>query len=134
MTRRNDPEREMVRRCSPFAPPAIVAAFLIGAATGGWDAGWSAAIGVAIVFANFTAHALSLARAARVSLTALYAVALGGFVVRLAVITAILVLLTKLEWFSVVAFVIALVPSTVVLLAAEMKLLSGRMQMDLWTL
>jgi len=124
----------MVRRCSPFAPPAIVAAFLIGAATGGWDAGWSAAIGVAIVFANFTAHALSLARAARVSLTALYAVALGGFVVRLAVITAILVLLTKLEWFSVVAFVIALVPSTVVLLAAEMKLLSGRMQMDLWTL
>ena len=124
----------MVRRCSPFAPPAIVAAFLIGAAAGGWDAGRSAAIGVAIVFANFTAHALSLARAARVSLTALYAVALGGFVVRLAVITAILVLLTKLEWFSVVAFVIALVPSTVVLLAAEMKLLSGRMQMDLWTL
>ena len=52
MTRRNDPEREMVRRCSPFAPPAIVAAFLIGAAAGGWDAGWSAAIGVAIVFAS----------------------------------------------------------------------------------
>jgi cytochrome c biogenesis factor len=62
----------------------------------------------------------------------LYAVGLGGFLVRLGVIVAVIALLQQTEWFSIVAFIAALIPSTIALLVVEMKLLSGRMQADLW--
>src|SRR5436309_5355800 len=120
-----EPEREMVRRALPFGPPAIVLALLVGAVAGGWNVGWSAAIGVAVVYANFIANGLSLARAARISLTALSAVALGGFVVRLGVIVAFMFLLNQLGWFSALAFGLAVVPATVLLLGYEIRLLVG---------
>jgi hypothetical protein len=124
----------MVRRMLPLSIPAVGLALLLGSVLGGRDAATSAAIGAALVFANFGAYALSLAYAARISPVVLYAVGLGGFVVRLGLFVAILVGLRELDWFSVVAFVAAFVPATVVLLAAEIKMLSGRMQADLWTL
>ena len=127
------PERELIRRIAPFAPVVAVVAFAIGALLDGPDAGWSAAIAIAVVSANFVAHGWSLAWAATISPVVLTAVGLGGFVVRLGVIVAIIALLNQLEWFSVLAFVAALVPSTIALLFVEMKLLSGRMQADLWT-
>ncbi len=128
-----EPERELIRRALPFALPAIAFAFLAGTLAGDANAGWSAAIGVLIVLANFVVHGLSLARAARISLTALYAVGLGGFVVRLGAILAIMYTLNRLVWFSPVAFAAALIPGTIALLAFEMKQLSGRMQVELWT-
>jgi hypothetical protein len=130
---RAEPERELVRRVSPFAVPALVLAFAVGALIGGADAGWSAAIAIAIVYVNFVANAWSLAWAASVSTTLVSIVALGGYVVRLIVYTIALVLLNQLSWFSPVAFVLALVPAVIALLVYEAKLLSGRMQADLWT-
>jgi hypothetical protein len=126
------PERELIRRALPFVLPAIALAFLSGAALAGVDAGMSAAIGATIVFANFAAHGLSLEWAAGISLTVLFAVGLAGFLVRLAVIVAILAALHQLAWFSVPAFAAAVVPGTLGLLAFEAKHLSGRMQVDLW--
>lgn len=128
------PERELIRRISPFALPVAVLAFVIGTLLAGPDAGWSAAIAIAIVLANFAAHGWSLAWAASISPLMLYAVGLGGFIMRLGVIAAIIATLNQLEWFSVVAFLGALIPSTIALLVVEGKLLSGRMQADLWTL
>ena len=130
---RAEPERELVRRVSPFAVPALVLAFAVGALIGGADAGWSAAIAIASVYVNFVANAWSLAWAASVSTTLVSIVALGGYVVRLIVYTIALVLLNQLSWFSPVAFVLALVPAVIALLVYEAKLLSGRMQADLWT-
>lgn len=127
------PERELIRRISPLALPVAVATFTIGAVLGGPNAGWSAAAAIAVVTANFVAHGWSLAVAATISPTILYAVGLGGFVVRLGLIVAIIALLRETAWFSVPAFVAALVPSTIALLALEMKMISGRMQADLWT-
>jgi hypothetical protein len=124
----------MVRRAVPFGIPAIAAALLVGAGLGGWNVGWSAALGVAIVFANFAVHGLSLSRAARISLTVLFAVAVGGFIVRMAAIVAIMVLLDRLAFFSPLGFALAIVPTTVLLLGFEMKLLAGRIQADSWTL
>jgi len=72
------------------------------------------------------------ALAATVSPVAIYGVGLGGFVVRLGVIVLIIALLQQTAWFSVVAFIAALIPSTIALLLMEMKLISGRMQADLW--
>ena len=127
------PERELIRRISPFALPVAVAAFALGTLLDGTEAGWSAAIAIAVVYLNFVAHGSSLALAATISPTVLYAVGLGGFLVRLGVILAVIALLQQTDWFSIVAFIVALVPSTVALLVVEMKLLSGRMQADLWT-
>ena len=123
----------MIRRISPFALPVAIAAFVLGTLVDGTDAGWSAAIAIAVVYLNFVAHGASLALAASISPTVLYAVGLGGFLVRLGVIVAVIALLRQTDWFSIVAFIAALVPSTVALLVVEMKLLSGRMQADLWT-
>jgi hypothetical protein len=127
-----EPERELVRRALPFALPAVVVAFAAGALLGDLNAGWSAAIGVAVVAANFVAYGLSLAWAAAISPMALMAVGLGGFIVRLAVIVLLLVGLTELSWFSPVAFLAAVIPATALLLGFEMKVISGRLQADLW--
>lgn len=127
-----EPERELIRRITPFALPAAALAFAIGAIVADQKAGWSAAIGIAVVSANFVAHGLSTAWAATISPVLLYAIGLCGFVIRLGVILAIIALLDQTAWFSVVAFIAAVVPSTILLLGAEMKLLSGRMQADMW--
>ncbi len=123
----------MIRRALPFAPPAAALGFGVAALLSDMDAGWSAAIGVGIVFANFIAHGWSLAWAARISPVVLYAVALGGFIVRLGIVVGIIVGLQHLPWFSLEWFLAALVPTTLALLALEMKLLSGRLQTELWT-
>jgi hypothetical protein len=86
-----------------------------------------------IVFLNFVAAAVSVAWAARISPTILFAVALGGFVVRLMIYTIALVLLNTLEWFSPLAFALTLVPVTVGLLVVEARALSGRLQADMWS-
>jgi hypothetical protein len=128
-----EPERELVRRVLPFAPLATAAAFLIGWLIDGSGAAWSAAIAIAVVAVNFVAFALSIAWAAHVSPTMLAVVALGGYLVRLIIFTMVLVGLNTLAWFSPLAFTLALMPATIGLLVYEAKLLSGRLQADLWS-
>jgi hypothetical protein len=127
-----EPERELVRRLLPFAVPALAIAAGVGAALGGAGAAWSAAIGIVAVAVNFVAYAGSVAWAARISPMLVMAVGLGGYVVRVAAFTVALLLLNRLAWFSPLAFVAAFAPTTVALLAVEMRLLGGRMQADLW--
>jgi ATP synthase protein I len=128
-----EPERELARRALPFVPPVIVIAFVAGALVSGASAGWSAAIGGVVVAVNFLASALSMARAARISALAVYAVGLGGFVVRMGVIVVVMIALNRLDWFSPLAFALAVVPTTIALLIYEMRFLSGRrIQADLW--
>lgn len=126
-----EPERELIRRVLPFALPSIALAYAAGALASA-GAARSAAIAVAVVVANFVAHGLSLAWAARISPTVLVGVGLGGFAVRIGTILVALLLLDRISWFSPVAFAAALVPSTVALLAFEAKVLSGRLQSELW--
>ena len=99
----------------------------------GSAAGWSAAIAVVLVYLNFLANALSLAWAADEAPSLVSVVAFGGYAIRLIVYTVALVLLNQLDWFSPVAFVLALMPTVVALLIVEARGLSGRMQADLWT-
>ena len=129
-----EPERELVRRVAPFVLPVAILAFALGWIFGGADAAWSAAIAIAVVAANFVAFALSIAWAARVSPAAIAVVALGGYFVRLVIYTLVLIGLNTFEWFSPIAFTLALMPAVVALLVYEAKLLtSRRMQADLWT-
>jgi ATP synthase protein I len=128
-----EPEREAVRRALPWAPVALLLSFALGRIFGGADAAWSAAIAVVIVFVNFVAAALSVAWAAHISPAILFAVAMGGFLVRLIVYTVALVLLNTLTWFSPVAFALTLVPVMIGLLVLEARTLSGRLQADMWS-
>jgi ATP synthase protein I len=128
-----EPERAALRRVLPLAPIALFIAFILGGLIGGSDAAWSAAIAVVIVFLNFVAAALSVAWAARISPSILFAVAMGGFVIRLFVYTIALVLLNTLGWFSPLAFALTLVPTVIALLVVEAKTLSGRLQADMWS-
>jgi ATP synthase protein I len=131
MTRSAEPEREIVRRVLPFGPPAILLALAAGRVASGWDAGFSAAIGVAVVYVNSLIHGISLTWASRISPTALYGVGMGGFVVRLGAILALLFALNRVSFFSPLAFLLAVVPATAVLLIYEMKLLAGGIGQDL---
>jgi hypothetical protein len=125
------PEKEMVTRAIVPGMVATVVAFVLGYLLGDGNAAWSAAIGVVVVVANFAASGLSLARAARVSLQVLYAVAMIGWVVRLGIIVALMAGLNQLSFFSPLAFGLAVMPATVLLLGYEMKLLAGGLGREL---
>ncbi|HEY6567785.1 MAG TPA: hypothetical protein VI341_09745 [Actinomycetota bacterium] len=114
--------------------PAIALVAVIAGVVAGADAALSAGLAIILVFANFVFFAVSVAYAARISLTLLYGVALGGFLVRMAILVVLLLLLQQLAWFSIVAFIAAFVAGTVVLLSVEIKMIAGRMQADLWNL
>ncbi len=116
------PERELVLRALGPSIPAFLVAAGAGWAIGGPGGGASAAIGVALVIANFAAHGLSLSRASRVSIAVVQAVALGGFVVRLGVLLGVMFALNAVPWFSPLAFGLAVVPATLLLLAFETRL------------
>ena len=115
----------MVRRALLPGAVALVVAFVLGLVLGDSGAGWSAALGVAVVLANFAAHGVSLAWASRISITAVHAVALGGVVVRMGVIVGLVFLLDTMAWFSPLSFGVAVVPGTLALLAYEAKLTLG---------
>ena len=131
--RRAEPERELIRRVAPFLFPAVGVAFVLGAVLGGQSAGWSTAIGVAVVAVNFVGAGLSFAWAAAISPMALAAVGVVGFFVRMTTILVLMIALNRLDWFSPTAFAAAVVPATAVLLMFELKVLSGRMQVDMWS-
>lgn len=129
-----EPEREIVRRVLPYSVPAIAVAAVLGGVLSGRDAAISAALAMVVVFAFFVSYSYSLVYAARISPMLLMAVGLGGFMVRIAFFVVLLLLLRDLSWFSMAAFVVAFVIGTVALLSVEIKMVSGRMQADLWDL
>ena len=128
-----EPERELARKVLRYVPLTLAVAFSLGMLVGGAGAGSSAAIGVAVVTSNSVASALSIAWAAGVSPAVVFAVAMGGFFLRMTVIVIVLVGLNTLSWFSPTSFALSVVPVTIVLLAYEARTLSGRMQVDLWS-
>ena len=85
---------DIVQRGLLIAPVVILVAGLAF----GWDGAASAAIGLGIVLVNFLAAAAIMTRAAKSGPTAIGAAALGGYVLRLAVILIALVLLRHQPW------------------------------------
>lgn len=112
----------MVRRALVAGSLMLPVAWVGGYATLGWEGAWSAGLGVGVVVLNFAAHGLSLAWAAGVSVTAVQATALGGFVLRMAVIAGLLFALDRAIWFSPLAFAVAAVAATLLLLGYEARL------------
>jgi hypothetical protein len=99
----------------------LAAPLVILAATGwrGVEGGLSAAAGLTLALANLCLAARSLDWAAGVSLTLVAAVALGGYVIRLAAVTAVVLLMGRLAWVDVPALAVTLATTHLGLLTAE---------------
>jgi hypothetical protein len=99
----------------------LAAPLVILAATGwrGVEGGLSAAAGLTLALTNLCLAASSLDWAAGVSLTLVAAVALGGYVIRLAAITAVVLLMGRLAWVDVPALAVTLATTHLGLLTAE---------------
>jgi hypothetical protein len=121
----------MVRKAAVPAAVAFVVAVALGWALGGPGAAASAGIGIAIVYVNFATHGWSLAWASTVSVGTVMGVALGGFALRLGIIVAAMFALDTLSWFSPLAFGLAVVPATLLLLIYEAQLVSRGLGADL---
>jgi hypothetical protein len=111
---------DIVRRGLMVAPVVVVACGLIR----GWDGASSAAIALGIVLVNFLAAAAIMTRAAKSGPTAIGAAALGGYVLRLAVILVALVLLRHQPWIDLPTLGFVIVGTHLGLLVWEMKFVS----------
>jgi hypothetical protein len=111
---------DIVRRGVMVAPVVLLAAGLIR----GWDGVTSAAIALLIVLVNFLAAAAIMTRAAKSGPTAIGAAALGGYVLRLAVILVALVLLRHQPWIDLPTLGFVIVGTHLGLLVWEMKYVS----------
>ena len=103
---------DMVRRSLPALPVLVVLAGLVWGA----DGAASAAYAIGLVLLNFLFSAVLLETAARISLPLLMVAAVGGFVVRLAMITAAVLLVKDQSW-------VALVPLSITLIVTHLGLL-----------
>jgi len=99
----------------------LAAPLVVVGATGlrGVDGGLSAAAGLVLALANLVVAARSLDWAAGISLTLVAAVALGGYVLRLAAITAVVLLMRRLAWVELPALAMTLALAHLGLLTIE---------------
>jgi hypothetical protein len=111
---------DIVRRGLMVSPLVLA----IAGALRGWNGVSSAAIALGIVLVNFLAAAAIMTRAAKSGPTAIGAAALGGYVLRLAVILVALVLLRHQPWIDLPTLGIAIVGTHLGLLVWEMKYVS----------
>ncbi|MGH9119498.1 MAG: ATP synthase subunit I [Acidimicrobiales bacterium] len=112
---------DMAKRAVPLAPVLIAVSALIWGA----DGAWSSLVAVAIVLLNLIGAALAMTWAAKRSLAALMAVALGGFVARMAVVVAIVALIRDEPWVDLVALGANILVTQLGLLVLELRYVSA---------
>lgn len=117
-------ESEIARdlaRHALYVAPAVVA---IGALVSGAEGALGAALALLVVALNFVGSAAALGWAARISAAAVAAVALGGYVVRLGVITGVALAVKQLDAVDFPVFCIVLVATHLGLLVWELRSVS----------
>jgi hypothetical protein len=112
--------RDMAKRALAFAPAAIVVCGLIWQGAGAA----SAAYAVAVVLANLALAAWMLSTAARISYGLLMGAALFGFLLRLALVSAAVLLVRDAGWVEPLALGLTLVVSHLGLLFWELRYVS----------
>lgn len=105
-----------------WAAPAIA---VVAALARGGDGAASAGIAVAIVLVNLVLSALALSWAAKVSPNALMAVALGGFLVRMMLVTGVVVMVRDASWIDLPVLAITVLVTHLGLLFWELRYVSS---------
>lgn len=111
---------DLARRGMIVAPLVVALAWLLR----GGDGAASAALGLALVLANFLLAARSLAWAARISPGLYMGVALGGYFVRLGLITAVVLAVRPFGWVDLPAVGVTLAVAHLALLTWELRAIS----------
>lgn len=112
---------DLVRRALPVAPVLAVGAGLVW----GWAGVTSVAYATALVVANFLLAAALLTWSARISLSLMMATALGGYVIRLALLVAAVLPVIRASWIEPVPLGVTLVATHLGLLFWEMRYVSA---------
>ncbi|HEX6596659.1 MAG TPA: ATP synthase subunit I [Acidimicrobiales bacterium] len=111
---------DMIRRAWPALPVLVVLAGLVW----GRDGAASAAFAIGLVLLNFLVAATLLAWAARIALALVVVAALGGFVVRLVLISVAVLAVKDQPWVEMVPLGLTLIVTHLGLLVWETRHLS----------
>ena len=114
---------DMVRRGLPAAPVLIAVAALIWGVNGAL----SAAYAIVLVLANFVVAAAIVSWAARISLVLMAVAALGGYLVRLALLTVAVYVVRNQPWVSMVPLALTLMVTHLGLLWWETRYVSANL-------
>ena len=109
--------RELTRRAIWVAPVFL----LLGAVGWGINGLLSSALALVLVAVNFRLGAAIISRAAQISINALYGAVLGGYVARLALMTAVVLTVKAIGLLATVPFAITLLVTHLGLLAWESR-------------
>lgn len=112
---------DMVKRGLPLAPLVVVLAGVVR----GWPGVASAALAVAVVLVNLVLAAAILTWAARISLSMIMAGALGGFALRMGLVTLIVVLVKDRSWIDLPALAVSILVTHLGLLFWETRFVSA---------
>ena len=113
----SDIARHLARRAVLVAPVFL----LVGVLGWGLDGLLSSALALVLVAVNFRLGAAIITRAAQISINALYGAVLGGYVVRLAMMTAVVLIVKAAGLLATVPFAITLLVTHLGLLAWESR-------------
>ncbi len=113
----SDIARHLARRAVLVAPVFL----LVGVLGWGLDGLLSSALALVLVAVNFRLGAAIITRAAQISPNALYGAVLGGYVARLALMTAVVLVVKALGVLATVPFAITLLVTHLGLLAWESR-------------
>ena len=113
----SDIARHLARRAVLVAPVFL----LVGVLGWGLDGLLSSALALVLVAVNFRLGAAIITRAAQISINALYRAVLGGYVVRLALMTAVVLVVKAVGLLATVPFAITLLVTHLGLLAWESR-------------
>ncbi len=113
--------RDMVRRGLMVMPVAMGITALVGSV----DDALSVGYGMAVIMANFLLSAYLLAWAARISLGLVASVALGGYVMRLALVFVAVWLIRDTSWVRMIPLGITIIATHLGLLVWELRHVSA---------
>jgi hypothetical protein len=112
---------DMLKRGVWFAPGVL----LLATMAWGTQGASSAVVAIALVVVNLLLAAFALSWAAKVSLTAIMAVSLGGFAVRMGLVTAVLFAVRDATWIDMTALGITVLVTHLGLLFWELRYVSA---------
>ena len=112
---------DMIRRGLPVAPLLMLGAGLIWGLDGALSSGYA----VLLVMANFALSAAILTVAARISLAVMMSAVLGGYLLRLALVTVAVLAVIHQSWVAVVPLALTLMITHMGLLIWETRYVSA---------
>ena len=111
---------DLARRAIPIAPVLLIAAGI----GWGWNGVASSAIGIGLVVVNFLVAAWIITWTIRISLNALMAGVMFGFIFRMSMLTVAVVLLRKFDWIEDIPLLFTVLITHIGLLMWETRYVS----------